>query len=85
MQSTNEELTTLNDELESRNAELEHVSNDLHNFLSSVNVPIVFVSADLRIRRFTNVAEKLLNLIPAMSAVRSPTSRCGWTCRRSIS
>lgn len=64
LQSTNEELTTLNDELESRNTELEHVNNDLHNLLASVNIPIVFVTPDLRIRRFTNVAEKLLNLIP---------------------
>lgn len=64
LQSTNEELTTLNDELESRNGELENVNNDLHNLLASVNIPIVFVSPDLHIRRFTNVAEKLLNLIP---------------------
>jgi len=64
LQSTNEELTTLNDELESRNTELENVNNDLHNLLASVNIPIVFVSPDLRIRRFSNVAEQLLNLIP---------------------
>lgn len=65
LQSTNEELTTLNDELESRNIELEHVNNDLHNLMTSVNIPIVFVTPDLRIRRFTNVAQKLLNLIPS--------------------
>ncbi|MBU6402526.1 MAG: PAS domain-containing protein, partial [Verrucomicrobia bacterium] len=64
LQSTNEELTTLNDELESRNTELEHVNNDLHNVLSSVNIPIIILGSDLRIRRFTGVAEKLLNLIP---------------------
>ena len=64
LQSTNEELTTLNDELESRNAELENVNNDLHNLMASVSIPIVIVGADLRIRRFTSVAEKLLNLIP---------------------
>jgi two-component system CheB/CheR fusion protein len=64
LQSTNEELTTLNDELESRNAELEQVNNDLHSFMTSVNIPLVMVGNDLRIRRFTNVAEKLLNLIP---------------------
>src|SRR5205823_5638501 len=32
--------------------------------LASVNIPIVMVGGDLRIRRFTGVAEKLLNLIP---------------------
>ncbi len=64
LQSTNEELTTLNDELESRNSELEHVNNDLHNVLASVNIPILILGPDLRIRRFTGVAEKLFNLIP---------------------
>ena len=64
LQSTNEELTTLNDELEGRNTELENVNNDLHNLMASVNIPIVMVGHDLRIRRFTHVAEKLLNLIP---------------------
>ena len=65
LQSTNEELTTLNDELESRNLELEQVNNDLHNLLAAINIPIVMVGPDLRIRRFTTIAEKLLNLIPA--------------------
>jgi len=64
LQSTNEELTTLNDELESRNTELEHANNDLHNVLSSVNIPIIILGSDLRIRRFTGIAEKLFNLIP---------------------
>jgi len=64
LQSTNEELTTLNDELESRNTELEHVNNDLHNLLGNVNIPIIILGANLKIRRFTGVAEKLFNLIP---------------------
>jgi len=57
-------LTTLNDELENRNTELETVNNDLHNLMASINIPIVMVGPNLRIRRFTSVAEKLLNLIP---------------------
>ena len=64
LQSTNEELITLNDELQSRNSELEHLNNDLHNVLGSVNIPIIILGADLRIRRFTSVAEKVFNLIP---------------------
>jgi len=64
LQSTNEELTTLNDELESRNAELEQVNNDLHNLLTSVNVPVIILTGDLRIRRFTMMAEKMFKLIP---------------------
>jgi two-component system CheB/CheR fusion protein len=64
LQSTNEELTTLNEELESRNSQMDGVNNDLHNVLSSVNIPMLILGPDLRIRRFTTVAEKLFNLIP---------------------
>jgi two-component system, chemotaxis family, CheB/CheR fusion protein len=65
LQSTNEELTTLNDELESRNNELETLNNDLHNLLASVNIPIIILGPDLRIRRFTGMAERTFNLIPS--------------------
>ena len=64
LQSTNEELTTLNDELEARNTELEVVNNDLHNLLASVNIPVMILGADLRIRRFTAMAEKMFKLLP---------------------
>jgi two-component system CheB/CheR fusion protein len=63
LQSTNEELATVNDELESRNAELTRVNNDLTNLIASVDLPILIVGQDLRIRRFTPRCEKLLNLI----------------------
>lgn len=65
LQSTNEELTTVNEEMQNRNAELQRINNDLINLLSSVNIPIVMLGGDLRIRRFTPHAEKILNLIPA--------------------
>ncbi|HVM51452.1 MAG TPA: chemotaxis protein CheB [Candidatus Acidoferrum sp.] len=64
LQSTNEELTTLNDELESRNSELQTVNNDLHNLLTSANIPIIILSLNLRIRRFTLMAERTFNLLP---------------------
>jgi two-component system CheB/CheR fusion protein len=64
LQSTNEELTTVNEELQNRNDELSRVNNDLNNLLSSVNIPIVMLGNDLRIRRFTPVTEKVMNLIP---------------------
>jgi len=63
LQSTNEELTTVNEELQNRNMELIQVNSDLTNLLSSVNIPIVMLSSDLRIRRFTPQAEKVLHLI----------------------
>lgn len=64
LQSTNEELTTLNEELQNRNLELSVANNDLMNLLGSVNIPILMLGNDLRVRRFTSQAEKLLNLIP---------------------
>ena len=64
LQSTNEELNTVNDELQGRNEELTRVNTDLVNLLASVQIAIVIVSRDLRIRRFTPMAEKLFNLIP---------------------
>jgi two-component system CheB/CheR fusion protein len=65
LQSINEELTTVNEELQNRNFELSQFNNDLNNLLGSVNMPIIMVGSDLCIRRFTPMAEKILNLIPA--------------------
>ena len=64
IQSTNEELATVNDESQTRNLELGRINNDLVNLLSSVQTTIVMLGHDLRIRRFTPMAEKMLNLIP---------------------
>jgi two-component system CheB/CheR fusion protein len=63
-QSANEELATVNEELRHRNAELARVNNDLVNILSGVNIPLVVVGRDLRIRRFTPQAERFFSLIP---------------------
>jgi two-component system CheB/CheR fusion protein len=65
LQSTNEELSTLNEELQNRNVELGQLNDDLLNLLASVNIPIVMVGNDLSVRRFTPMAERLFNLIPA--------------------
>jgi two-component system CheB/CheR fusion protein len=61
LQSTNEELTTLNEELQNRNTELSMSNNDMVNLLTNVSLPVVMVGDDLRIRRFTPLAEKLMN------------------------
>jgi two-component system CheB/CheR fusion protein len=63
LQATNEELSTVNDELQGRNQDLTHANADLLNLLGSVQIAIVIVSTDLRIRRFTPMAEKVMNLI----------------------
>jgi len=65
LQSTNEELTTLNEEVQNRNAELSSANNDLLNLLSQVDVPVVMVSRDLCVRRFSPPAQKILNLLPS--------------------
>jgi two-component system CheB/CheR fusion protein len=64
LQSTNEELTTVNEELHSRQLELLQLNNDLNNLINSVHLPIIILAQDMRIRRFTPMAEKVLNLIP---------------------
>ncbi|MGC1392830.1 MAG: ATP-binding protein, partial [Coleofasciculaceae cyanobacterium] len=64
IQAANEELNTINDELYRRNIESTHVSNDLQNLLSSINIPILMLEGDLRIRRFTPLAQSILKLIP---------------------
>ncbi|MGO8903913.1 MAG: chemotaxis protein CheB [Isosphaeraceae bacterium] len=65
LQSINEELVTVNEQLQGRNLELTRVSDDMTNLLGSANVPIVAVGVDLRIRKFTPAAGKVLNLLPA--------------------
>jgi two-component system, chemotaxis family, CheB/CheR fusion protein len=63
IQATNEELNTINDELYRRNVETSQVSDDLQNLLNSINIPILMLRSDLKIRRFTASAAHLFNLI----------------------
>jgi two-component system CheB/CheR fusion protein len=64
LQATNEELTTVNEELQNRNAELTLANSDLTNLIGSVDIVVLMLRTDLRIRRCTSAAQKLLNLIP---------------------
>jgi two-component system CheB/CheR fusion protein len=77
LQSTNEELNTVNDELHARNEELTGVNADLLNLLASVQIAIVIVARDLRVRRFTPMAERKFNLIP--SDIGRPLSQISTT------
>ncbi len=63
LQSANEELTTLNDELQHKNLELGQLNSDLANVIAGVNIPLAIVDANLRLRRFTPQAEKLLSVV----------------------
>ena len=64
IQSSNEELSTVNDELGNRIFETGQLNSDLTNLISSIQTAIVIVGRDLRIRRYSPMAEQLLNVIP---------------------
>jgi two-component system CheB/CheR fusion protein len=65
VQATNEELATLNDELHDRNQELLRVNADVLNLLDAVEIPILMLDQDHRIRRFTRRASTFLGLTQA--------------------
>jgi two-component system CheB/CheR fusion protein len=65
IQSSNEELTTVNEELRVRNDELDRANNDLNNVFSSVQMAVVILGRDLRIRRVTPLAQRTFNILPS--------------------
>src|SRR5882672_6855206 len=65
LQSINEELTTVNDELQNRNHEMTQINGDLVNLLSTVDIPILILDNERRIRRFTPKARRILNVLAA--------------------
>jgi two-component system CheB/CheR fusion protein len=76
LQSANEELVTVNEEVHRRNQELGRLNDELINLFAGVNLPIVIVDRDLRVRKLTPMAEKVFNLIPtdlgrSIAAIRS--------------
>ena len=74
-QSTNEELQTVNEELQSTNEELlttneeyanqsqlfQRLTNDLTNIQESIEIPLILISLDLRIKRFTSSCDKIFD------------------------
>ena len=62
LQSANEELQTVNEELQQRNLVLTQTGNDLTNLLSSVNIPLLMLTNDLKVRQFTPPMQRLLNV-----------------------
>lgn len=63
MQSLNEELTTVNAELHSKVEELSRANDDMQNLLNSTEIATVFLDNDLNIKRYTDQARRLINLI----------------------
>lgn len=79
LQSTNEELTTSAEEARAMNEELQVVNqetqrklddlsragDDMKNLLDSVELAIVFLDSELRVRRFTPAMVSIIKLIPS--------------------
>ena len=64
MQSMNEELQTVNHELQAKVDELSQTNNDMDNLLNSTEIATLFLDSELRVRRFTPKAAKVIKLIP---------------------
>ena len=63
LSSINEELHTVNVELEDKVRMLESTTNDLSNLLVSTELATIFLDLDLKVRRFTPAAAKVVSLI----------------------
>jgi two-component system CheB/CheR fusion protein len=64
MQSLNEELQTVNSEMQTKLDELSRSNNDMKNLLNSTDIATLFLDNDLKVRRFTPQATKIIKLIP---------------------
>lgn len=65
LQSVNEELTVVNAQLQGKMLELDVLTTDLDNLLGCTDMAIVFLDAELNVRRFTPGINDLLGLISA--------------------
>jgi two-component system CheB/CheR fusion protein len=63
LQSLNEELHTTNSELEHKISELHAVNDDIRNLFNSTEIASVFVDNEFKVRRFTEQAKRIINLI----------------------
>jgi len=62
-QSLNEELVTVNTELQTKVDELSRVNDDMRNLMDSTEIPTIFLDSELKIKRFTSHAAKMVHLI----------------------
>lgn len=63
LQSLNEELSTMNSQLQDKVDELDAANSDMSNLLSSTDIATVFLDTSLRIKRFTPALTTLLNIL----------------------
>jgi two-component system CheB/CheR fusion protein len=63
LQSVNEELVTVNAELQAKIDQLGGMQNDMRNLLDNISGGLIFLDAQLLIRRFTREATKIFRLV----------------------
>ena len=63
LQSLNEELSTVNNQLQEKIDELEAANSDMANLLTSAEIAALYLAADHTIRRFSEPANRVFNLI----------------------
>lgn len=62
LRSVNEELKTVNQELETKIEQLQQTYDDLQNLMEAIEIAVIFVDRNLRLKRFTAKATDLFNL-----------------------
>lgn len=62
LQSVNEELYTLNNEYQQKIQQLTELNTDIDNLLSSTTIGVLFLDNQLKIRKFTPAATRIINL-----------------------
>ena len=65
LQSVNEELVTVNAEHQNKIEELSQANNDMSNLLASTEIATIFLDTDLKTKRFTPEARKMILLAQA--------------------
>ncbi|MCB0065348.1 MAG: PAS domain-containing protein [Caldilineaceae bacterium] len=63
LQSVNEELITVNTEYQMRIRELTQLNDDISNLFDSTPIGIIFLDADLNVRKFTPAVQQVVNLL----------------------
>jgi two-component system CheB/CheR fusion protein len=62
LQSVNEELQTVNNELKVKLEEVSRAHNDLENFMSATDIPMLFLDRNLSIKRYTAPLRQIFNI-----------------------
>jgi two-component system CheB/CheR fusion protein len=63
LQSVNEELVTLNSELQAKVEEAARGYEDMKTFLDNLEIPTIFLDSELRVKRFSAWANRIVRLI----------------------